>query len=494
MKMTINKKRIIALIILIASTLIIAFLNLRIQYNLDLFYMWHVSRCVATRGQCLYKDINIIVTPLSVYLECIPALISNSYIFWDICIMLPLFIAVAFISFKIFRHFSIDYIWSAVFTGIILFMFPGITINVYNGYTMLITYIVLYLFLSRKNKPDIKFSIILGLLCFISFDLKQTNGLFLSLGCMMCGYILCKKTCKKEEVHKKYIKMLLGAIGIFLIGTLIQLLIIYSLGELPSFIDQMTGIKYFKSDIKTRTIVLCIAGIEILCYGIINKKYKVHNEIQYIEILSILVMFRPFGYLDMSHFEHAFSLFIVTLLIIVDKKLVTENKGRLKVGFIEIASILSIVFVFWDSLIFNTPIDAILHPETGNYAFASRYAEAINSYIDKHDGTYAVIDYGYGNFANEIVNRKYVKYNDIILLGNTGTTKQIDVINNLNEDYIIMLDKNNYYLPQISNETYNLIESFNLKDSIDIGPYNNDPQVYYRYIHVNVYENPNKNN
>lgn len=199
MKMTINKKRIIALIILIASTSIIAFLNLSIQCNLDLFYMWHVSRCVATRGQHLYKDINIIVTPLSVYLECIPALISNSYIFWDICIMLPLFIAVAFISFKIFRHFSIDYIWSAVFTGIILFMFPGITINVYNGYTMLITYIVLYLFLSRKNKPDIKFSIILDLLCFISFDLKQTNGLFLSLGCMICGYISCKKTCKKRR-------------------------------------------------------------------------------------------------------------------------------------------------------------------------------------------------------------------------------------------------------------------------------------------------------
>ncbi len=444
--------------------------------NLDELWNFNFARCIAN-GLVPYKDISMIITPLSSFLLAIPLKIFGSELFISRIMAVILSTLVLIFVYKSFRKSSANESISYMITLIFEILLLNVFCYDYNFLILLLALFIIILELKMDEVKDPKkrifFNILIGLIGGFAICTKQTIGLIL------CFIILVNKCFFIKE--KKDIKPILKDILFRFIGILMPVaaLAIYLLAN-NAFSDFMNycvkGIKDFSNKIsyfdllKCKNLIYIILAIlvpVILLAGVgLNVFKKIKNKVDYklyiltIYALAVFVMVYPIA--DYAHFLTAIIPAIILgtyIMLLVKRKYIKFNCSIIN----EIFKVVTILLI----------IGSTLYIEYSNYQALSELSkyrsnnhfkfittsntlkadiDAVDNFIKNSDVNVYIIDAEAAVYM--IPADKYNKNYDMFLLGNIGfdgETKTIEKIKNEEALYLIKENDENLNWQLVNN-------------------------------------------
>ena len=228
-----------------------------------------------SNGLSIYKDFNVLQTPLYFYIASIFIKIFGNYF---ISIQIFDSILIACISILFYKLIN----WKMIFVLLLLIILP---VSQYN--LLCLFFVVLIIYLINKEKDN---DLIIPILVGLTFITKQNFGVLFFIPMFIYSKNKIKGT-------------------LYFLIPLVLLCIFYLIdGSLFNFIDYaFLGLFEFSGN---REFVLVLFILELICfiylvYCFIKSKYK-DKELLYI----ILVQFALYPILDIRHFSLTFSLFV----------------------------------------------------------------------------------------------------------------------------------------------------------------------------------------
>lgn len=240
-------------------------------------------------GYIIYKDINVLVTPLFFYLGNLLFNLfgGNFFVFRIYAIFINT--ALVFSTYILLKKLGIRKIYSIIITIFIILINETNILITGANYNILVLVFVLIGIINILNQPTNKTFIIQGILVFLIFMTKQNIGVFYILS-LIVYYVCCKKEIKKS------IK-----IGItFILCLTVYLIYLLATENLYNFINYaFLGISEFASGnisiSKIEIFALIFLEVINLVISIIllkNKKTKINKEEE--ENIKILLIFSSF--------------------------------------------------------------------------------------------------------------------------------------------------------------------------------------------------------
>lgn len=373
-------------------------------------------------GYTIYKDINIITTPLFWLIgSIIFKVIGANYLSFRIYNLI-IFLILFYVIYSIFKKLKIEKISSLLYT-MIIYMILYINIDVGANYNCLaVTFYLIGILINLKiNKDKWYFPYIQGIISFTIFCTKQNIGVYYLIGsCIMYSLILFYNKNIKNGIimFSKQILTFFILCFIFIITLMIQ-------NNLDSFINMcILGINEFAVnniaiEIKSVTVIAII--IISIIVSIILIKWKKTDDIVKLNNLSILpfvIMCLPMSFpiFNIYHVYLSSILGIILLIYNLDKLIVVEliNRKRIKKIYIVIIVIIIIYNVVF--LILNN----------------SKYYKSLNTYINPY-------------YGSMISNEQIDNINNICEFIKQNEQKGIDVkiISYTSNLYMNVLNKNN---------------------------------------------------
>lgn len=311
-----EKDNIIVFFIIFLSIIGIS-LNVNIEVSDELWNFQNVYKLF--NGFEIYKDANIICTPLFFYIGNIifKILGANFFIFriYNIIIDVILFFSVYILCKKMKMSKSS----SLIATFFMLFMGAYTIILCMANYNILaLIFFVIGVIIALKEKLEKKDFFIQGIIAFLIFFTKQNMGIYYFLALIFIVIIQNAKM-KEKICNLSIITATTGILGI------VMLLYLYVNGNLEGFINYtILGLGEFASrnisiNISLLIIFLAIVSLNIYLAIILVKGKKLNNE-QNIKILVIYSVFLTFSILPIMNMAHfcigMFLAFIFTIYVI----------------------------------------------------------------------------------------------------------------------------------------------------------------------------------
>ena len=191
--MKINKKDIVCYILMV---LYIVIYNTVIKYNgaLILDFLWQYEHSLSiTKGELVYKDINIITTPLYYFILAIALKINASV---ECKIVLDALIALLhnITAYKIWNKQEHSYIKSAIYT--LIYLIFSVSGYAYNQLTVIISLIIILLL--RRKSSDL--AIYIGIMAMLCALCKQTTGVFVAVYSLVAVGIQSNKSNRLKDI------------------------------------------------------------------------------------------------------------------------------------------------------------------------------------------------------------------------------------------------------------------------------------------------------
>lgn len=434
-----------------------------------------VSNCAIniTNGKIIYKDFNVIITPLYYFYLSLFFKIFGS--------LKALLISKAIIAFLIFyinskiaktqiKNKNLQYLYN-----LIIFCISLILANDYNVLTLFFMFLTLYIFNLYINDEKNKYLYFIGISIFLICFTKQTVGVILSIiFLMVLFYYLAKKSDKKKILYV-IIPILLMSI-FFIIYLLVTNSFIqffdYCLFGIKTFSNKISIIDYINFNYKKCLYVILF--FVLILFNIINCKKNNNIFIICFFLLSIGSLLFVYPIFNGAHFIIAAMPTISLFLIFFLNKININAIKNIKY-IIYILIILILLMLFGRDFMISTRTSKI---ETGYYK---------NIIIDEesYDKIYPIIEYMTKNkdknfysiedcyVATQLMLSKTVDNNfACFLYGNLGTTDCIDVLKKLenkNENnYMYIYNNEDMCFWQTPNEARQyIIDNYTLVDKID---------------------------
>lgn len=450
--------------------------------------LWNFSNVYKmANGFTIYKDINVIITPLFFYIgEIFLKLLGMNYFAFKIYAIL-INVSLFFLIYQLFKVLKVEKI-NAFLYSLLVYAGYRTTIGVGANYNNLALIFCLLgiIALLKKTKHG---NLIQGVILFIVFMTKQNIGVYYFVGLVL--YQIFLSATKKEKL-----KAILTQGTIAGILTLGFLILLQSKGILFDFINYtVLGMKEFAMKnfaIGNITNIASIVGLIILlCYVIRvirNKKNKEKFEKEMIEKVTILFCFAiplmgiSYPIFNIAHIILCYTVPTILMLYIVDTTIVKQILNHKVKEIIKYVTIFgAIVISLWSIVIIyqyqgrtkeydfdeqNVYNGAIIPEEM------SQEIKEVLAYIEDENSQakeVKIISY-YSNVYMNLLNKNNEKL-DLPFLGNLGNKgedgliEEIDQLENTN----ILILKDGIELYQESEKVRNYIrDNFIRKGDVTI--------------------------
>lgn len=323
-----DKKKCILFCILIFLPICLYSFLLKVDVGDEIINMQSTVKML--NGNLIYKDFNVIITPLFFYIgKMILTLFGkNIFVFriYNVLIYEFLFIAL----YKLLKKLNVKEEIAQL--GILfILVLSTIFIQVGANYNILaIAFYILGISLYKKD-DNVKNILVQGILMFLVFWTKQNVGIYYVLAICLSNVILDKK----EKIIKN-ILLTLKEIAVFGICVLISCVAMYLQGNLFEFVDYaFLGMKDFTnnnliigSEISSIIFIFLIASllIDVLYIYYMKKGEIVTLQEKSILIFSIFLNLTTFPIANMYHLSFAIILNFVMLLVIINKTDIKSTK------------------------------------------------------------------------------------------------------------------------------------------------------------------------
>ncbi len=316
----IKKNENIFIILLIVLSLLGVVISVSLKVGDELWNFQNVYKMY--NGFQIYKDANVICTPLFFYIGNIifDILGANYFIFRIYNILI--FTFYYFMIYKILRELKIGIKASTVCTLILImlgtYVLPRIMAN-YNSLAVAFALLGIYLLIKNKCIIDTKNIIAQSIICFLVILTKQNIGLFYLISLTII--ILAKK-------GKNKITGVLLEAGVFIVLSALFLIFLETNGLLYGFINYtILGMKQFASYNVLISLSYILADISILAVNLCTSiflvkqtKIKINKEerdnLFVLNCFSIAISLLIYPIVNLTHFLLAINIAIILLIYI----------------------------------------------------------------------------------------------------------------------------------------------------------------------------------
>lgn len=296
--------------------------------------LWNFANCYKMfNGYKIYKELNVIITPLFFYIAQIFFKLFGATMFtfriYNIIIFLTFFMLIYYIfrELKIVRRRSVFYIL------LLIFIFNGMIVGGANYNILVLIPILINILLTLKEKEN---NIVTGLLLFITFMTKQNVFVLFAIGILVYKF-LTRKT------FKQFVISLIKTYSIAIIGIGLFLLYMYLDNNLYYLIDYcFLGIKEFGTnntffDITESRYTWISLGITVFLLFIINNKKtnkniekKVTKNSKMLLCFAIPLLITQYPIANHYHSVIANLLIIISFIYVIEKVLIQELEIKRK--------------------------------------------------------------------------------------------------------------------------------------------------------------------
>lgn len=284
--------------------------------------LWNFSSIYKMYNGCIiYKDINVIITPLFFIVgEILFKLLGANYLVFRLYEGVIIYTFLLFIMYQVFKKLKLQKINSAIYTtaiGLIML------IKTFDGeYNILsVAFVILGIYYLISNKKLYKQGIIQGIITFLIFMTKQNVAVYYLIGLMLWQLI------EKNEFKAK-IKLIITEIGTLLILILTFFSAMQTIGIWNDFINYaFLGVKEFAThnviDPQNAKIPIIITIQIIIITGIIKiSKIPITEEqwrnTKILVIFSILMQMISYPIFNIIHILNANIVFLVFIVYEID--------------------------------------------------------------------------------------------------------------------------------------------------------------------------------
>ena len=336
-----KKMHIIEQIILI--TIIIAFISISI-ISISLVagdeFINYFNTYKIYDGETIYKDVNIISTPLLFYIGMIffkilgPCLI----VFRIYNIFINIIVAISI--YKIFRSLKTQKIYSIIYTLVLEILIANYVViwgPTYNILGLLLCLIGINFYINKEK--SMCYNVKHGIIIFLIIMSKQNIGIYYSL-----AYIIIELILNKKEGMKNLLKTFV----ITLFSCTLYLMYLYFNGNLVGFIGYtVLGLKEFSQNIFIDALDYIIIDILIILFIVFVLYKKKYNPEDFNSIITVLVFgicLLPIGYpiADRWHMIVASMVLIICFFYVIHNIIIIE----LNVEYKKLNTLIIIIVVF----------------------------------------------------------------------------------------------------------------------------------------------------
>lgn len=323
---------IFVLIFLLILTSMFAF-SIKLDANDTLWNFSNIYKMA--NGYEIYKDLNVIITPLYFYIgHLIFEIFGSSYLIYSIYQNIVIYVMLFFLIYKLFKKINISKINSILYiviiSMIIVFVLPEAS---YNMLAIFFVLLGIYNLINGKENKLIK-NIFQGTIAFLVFFTKQNIGI-LYIAAMIIAQIL---TIKDKKILIKNI-IIQGLIQLVL--TIVVLISMYIKGNLYDFIDfAFLGIGEFADKnihiyleegmINIFTFILSVLAIVLTYIKKIPFDEKQKNSIRILSTVSVFMIFIVYPLMNVAHTIIANTIFMVMISYLLDIILISQLCNRKK--------------------------------------------------------------------------------------------------------------------------------------------------------------------
>ena len=362
MNSKINKIQNILLIILFVSVAFFFTLFDKV-YMVDELWNFQII-CKMCNGLQIYKDANIVTTPIFFYIGYfICSIFGSKLLVFSLYNVVIFSLVFVFIN-KILKHLNISKSFILLIISIMLEFFillMGSGAN-YNVLAMLFIFIGIYLYISKKSS-----NLLQGIIIFLVFFTKQNMGVYYACGVIL--YELYMNKSLKEVVFNQIKKFFF-----FLIPTAILILAMYFSGNLFDFINYSFGglFDFGNSNMQFSTtayyVLLPVIIVALYIFASIERKKvlksvitkDVFDNLTLLFIFSMIMTLVIIPIINTAHFILVFPLYFIYIFyffdIILFKQIFDTDKYDVLIKWISII----IVFI----LVLRMIIEFFLGEET----------------------------------------------------------------------------------------------------------------------------------
>jgi len=313
--------------------------------------LWNFANCYKMfNGYKIYEELNIIITPLFFYVAQIFFLIFGANLLafriYNVFILTIFFMLI----YLIFKSLNIVKKRAVFYTIVIIFIFQSMIscgAN-YNIFALIPILIAILSIIKGKENP-----IILGILLFLTFMLKQNIFVYFALG------IFIYKIINKQNIKKMVID-LIKIYMLSLIWIVIFLIYMYIDNNLYNFINYCFGgigefgIKNLHININdSRIIYISIIAIITTLYIIYNQKIREKvdettiNNSKYLLCFGIPMLLTSFPLVNYYHATLGSVLILIELIYIIENILIKNFEIKKEKVIYKILIIIYIIYVFY---------------------------------------------------------------------------------------------------------------------------------------------------
>lgn len=346
----IKKYNIDVIIFIILMTSLLSFLTYLNSWD----ELWNFANCYKIfNGYKIYKELNVIITPLFFYIAQIFFKLFGATMFTFKIYNIAIYFTFFMLIYHIFRELKIVRRRSFFYILLLFFIFNGMIAGGANYNVFVLIPILIDILLILKEKEN---DFITGLLLFISFMIKQNVFILFAIGILIYKFL-------DRKTFKKFVISLIKIYCISILGIVLFLLYMYLDNNLYYFIDYcFLGIKEFGNNnilfnfIESRYtwISFCIT---IFILIIINNKKTNKNIEQNVTknskmllcfAIPLLIIQYPIA--NYYHSVLANLLIIISFLYIIEEILIQEleiNRKKEKIFYCILVIAYFLYFIYF---------------------------------------------------------------------------------------------------------------------------------------------------
>lgn len=412
-------------------------------------------------GLNLYKDINIITTPLFYYIGAlIFKIFTPSIIVFRIYCLLICF-ALYFLIFKVFRKNNVSFYHSLLYTSIVfIFTYDNLVLGytTYNTFSLVFVLLGVLLFICKKHSKYYDF--LQGFIVFCAFFTKQNIGAFFGIGVLLFELIYCKSGFIKSNC-KKFIAFFVPFIFyiVFLMkNNLLNYFVDYAFFSVPGFFTNFYINPYI--------LLFLIFVLTLLLKIYICKNYSDtdFSNINFMLIVAFCLLFAAAPIFNLFHIKIAVILSFVLFFLLIDRyciaDILSNNLDWLVKLLVLFLSIMSIIDSLFSSTYFCDSSEVYYLDDSDVYKFVplsrDNYISLIelNNYIESEalNGNKVVI-LSYDSCLVNIYRKEFHGNKDLIFYGNVGSKGVDNIINEISSSsnvlYLVKKSDKDYFWQEI---------------------------------------------
>lgn len=441
-----RNEKIIVLILIIIAVSAFTF-NVVIDANDEL---WNFSNTYKiANGEILYKDCNVIVTPLFFYLgEILFKILGANYCTFRIynCII---YTTLYYLIYCILRRLEIEK--TKAFTYLMLIYFitcKFITIGAnYNMLAIVFVAIGILVYL-RQDTEKQHILILQGAIAFLVSMCKQNIGVLYIIGLIFYQLI-------QKENWKNKLKIVIKQLGIFAILWTIYFIYLYATSNLYNFINYtVLGLIEFRNknllfDSSVYILITEIVVSSFMIYVINSKKIKIESELKNRMILllsfSIAMLFIAYPIFNKGHVIISITFMMLSNVYFIDKILLKDllEHKNIIMG-MKIINVIAIIIILVLQVKMNGQYLSEIQQNQYKCYYGGRLKnqeqiENIIQYIESQqkEGKEVIIVSYKANLYNNILNKNHGNldlpfHGNLGIEGEDGLIKQIEKLENTN--------------------------------------------------------------